>query len=155
MILDQTANACLYAAISPGIGRVLEMLQDTDLMDRADGRYEIDGSNLFCLVQTYTTRTADQCKLETHERYIDLQWMVRGEEAIGHCHPEGLEIQQPYDAELDRTFYHPREGMSEIRLQAGMFAIFFPHDAHQPCLQADGPGEVRKIVFKIRVRHGC
>jgi YhcH/YjgK/YiaL family protein len=36
-------------------------------------------------------------------------------------------------------------------LDAGMFAVFFPEDAHMPCILADGPEAVKKVVIKIAV----
>jgi len=39
-----------------------------------------------------------------------------------------------------------------LRLPSGMFAIFFPHDVHKPCIAPDGVvALVLKIVVKVAV----
>ena len=51
MILDDLSNASLYYGVAPGVGKALRYLLDTDLEQIAEGRYEIDGDNVFALVQ--------------------------------------------------------------------------------------------------------
>ncbi|WP_369461599.1 YhcH/YjgK/YiaL family protein [Thermoclostridium stercorarium] len=50
--------------------------------EKEDGRYEIDGNDVYALVQSYTTLPSDQCKWESHDKYIDIQYIVRGKEII-------------------------------------------------------------------------
>lgn len=151
MICDKIENAQQYAGLSPRLAGALEVLGNRELIHRVDGRYEIDGDKLVCLVQRYRTRPAQECNLEAHKKHIDVQLIVSGEEIIRHAHTEDLEVRQPYDEASDKTLYLPHEKMSQARLGSGMFGIFFPHDAHMPCLQADGPAEVHKVVVKVRI----
>ena len=48
----------------------------------------------------------------------------------------------------DITFY---EGLATdyLTVKPGMFAIFFPEDAHAPGVTPDG---VRKVIVKVRVK---
>ena len=151
MICDRLTNARLYAGLGAGITRALDALSDPVLQSQPDGRYDIDGDRLYCLVQRYTTRTADRCNLESHRKYIDVQLIVSGEEEILHAEPDGLAVRQHYDPAVDKALYHPVEGMTRLRLRGGQFVVFFPHDAHMACLQAGGPREVHKIVAKVRL----
>jgi YhcH/YjgK/YiaL family protein len=41
--------------------------------------------------------------------------------------------------------------MSQFVLMPGIFAVFYPDDAHMPCCFVDKPEQVRKIVIKVRV----
>jgi YhcH/YjgK/YiaL family protein len=151
MIVDRIENADLYAALSPRFTMAFAALRDPAFINQPDGRYEIDGDRLYCLVQRYTTRLPEKCNLEAHRRYIDIQLMVSGEELILVAPAGGLELRQAYDLESDKALFHPREGMSAVRLPALGFALFFPQDAHMPCMQADGPAEVHKAVVKVRI----
>jgi len=40
---------------------------------------------------------------------------------------------------------------TQLPLEAGMFAIFFPQDIHRPCMQIDGPEKVKKVVIKVKL----
>ncbi len=151
MICDRIENASLYAGISPFLARAFDALKDSVLVNGPDGRRDIDGDNIYCLIQRYRSRPPVECKLESHQNYIDVQFVLSGEEVIRHAHRDSLEVSQPYDSAKDRALYVPRDGMSSVWLDAGTFAVFFPHDAHMPCLQADGPADVHKVVVKVRV----
>ena len=81
MIADKMENASLYRAVLPGVARALEILQGA-FVHQASGRYEIDGDEMFGIVQRYTTRPLEKCNLETHRKYIDVQYVTSGEEAM-------------------------------------------------------------------------
>ena len=52
-----------------------------------------------------------------------------------------------YDEERDIQFF---AGTGDLFKIEGMFAVFFPHDAHMPSLAVQGAGEqvVKKMVIK-------
>jgi YhcH/YjgK/YiaL family protein len=148
MIADSLANADLYLGLGPRFRQAFNFLRSTDLDRLPVGKTDLDGASLFVSVQEYTTKPAMQGSWEAHRRYIDLQCIIQGVERIGHAL---LDRMKPgaYDAAGDLL---ELSGAGEsLRLQAGDFAIFFPHDAHMPSLAADEPGRVRKIVVKIAV----
>ena len=81
MIFDTLENIKNYE----GLGRVytaLEFLAKTDFSQMELGRYELDGGNILYMVQTYET-DPDKTISEAHKKYIDIQFMVDGEEIIG------------------------------------------------------------------------
>jgi biofilm protein TabA len=149
MILDKLDNAGVYALLSPGFAKAFTVLGDASFLNQPDGRYEIDRDRIYALVQRYTTRPPEKCNLEAHRRYIDIQLIVTGEELIRVAPAQELELRQQYEAGNDKALYHPGGRMSSVRLAARSFAVFFPHDAHMPCMQADGPAEVHKVVIKL------
>ena len=151
MIVDRLENADLYLASSPRFAKAFDALRNPRFVHQPDGRYEIDGDRIFCLIQRYTTRPPEKCVVESHRRYIDIQLVVTGVELVRVAHPEGLETTQAYDASSDKALYRPIETMSAVRLGAENFAVFFPHDAHMPCLQAGEPSDVHKAVVKVLV----
>jgi YhcH/YjgK/YiaL family protein len=151
MIVDKIENAGQYASVLPDMARVLELLSNSRLLHQPDGKYLFAENRIRYLVQRYATKPAEACKLESHERFIDIQLVVRGEELVGHSFRDSLQIAAPYDSEGDKTYYvHKVPGeMNLIRLSAGHFAIFFPQDAHMPCVQGDASCDVHKIVVKV------
>ncbi|MDR3711112.1 MAG: YhcH/YjgK/YiaL family protein [Capsulimonadaceae bacterium] len=150
MILGKVEHANRYGAISDGIAKALRIISSEDLSARAIGRYEIDGDNLVMLVQEYDTRKRSEGVWEAHRKYIDLQLVLTGEESMGRADIADLHSRKPYDAALDVELF---DGDGDyFRVPAGSFAIFFPNDAHMPCLATEESAKVRKVVFKIAAK---
>ena len=151
MITDTIENAAQYENLSEAITKGLKILSDKNLINQPDGRYDVDGNNLFFLIQRYTTKPLEQGRLEAHQNYIDIQYVVSGQELIGYAPAPLLEIETPYGKDNDVVFYAKNDKITNLKLDSGMFCIFYPVDAHMPCCQLNGPTDVHKIVVKIRV----
>lgn len=149
MILDKIENADSYKCISENLKKGFEFLTNTDLQCIEIGRYEIDGKDVFALVSEYDSKPHRDCRLEAHLAYTDIQYIVSGKEAIGFSTLKNQEVTLPYNAEKDIVFYSGET--TQLILEAGMFAVFFPQDVHRPCIQIDGPEKVKKVVVKVRV----
>ncbi|MGQ7189587.1 YhcH/YjgK/YiaL family protein, partial [Escherichia sp. HC-CC] len=50
--------------------------------EKAPGRYELQGDNIFMNVMTFNTQSPVEKKAELHEQYIDIQLLLNGEERI-------------------------------------------------------------------------
>jgi len=151
MIVDKIENAHLYANLSDRLTKALEILKNKSLIEKDDGRYDVDGDNLYYIVQRYETRPADQCKLEAHKKYIDIQFVAAGEEILGYTPLENLETSQPYNEAKDIVLYKMPAKISIMKLGPGMFCILFPQDAHMPKCHLDSPSNVHKVVVKIKI----
>jgi YhcH/YjgK/YiaL family protein len=149
MIADRLDRAALYYNQSPRIKRALEWLQAADLNALPVGRVDLDGDNLFALVQEYDTKHMDDGIWEAHRQYLDVQYVVRGRERFGYVPVEALTVTKPYDAEKD--YLNGKAHGSFLYGATGMFFIVWPGDAHMPGMQVDGPEPVRKIVVKARL----
>ena len=146
MILDSTINAERYYTLLPRLRRVFDYIATTDLAQLEVGRHDIDGDNLFVNVSELELRPLEAAHLEVHNRYVDVQVVVGGEETFGwsercNCH----RAEGEFDAERDILFYEDRP-QTFYTLRAGQFTILFPEDAHAPML---GEGCVRKLIFKV------
>jgi YhcH/YjgK/YiaL family protein len=150
MISDTIKNRHLYTAISPRIKSALEYLSKTDFSGMEPGRIELDGDNLFVLVQKYDSLPIDQGKWECHRKYIDIQYIADGIEKIGFTNIGNMAVKTEYNPEKDVAFL---SGDGDyVTLTKGSYGIFFPEDAHQPKIAPDNtPGKVTKVVIKIKV----
>ncbi len=149
MIIDHIENSSLYFPLGERIATALRALQTADLLRAEPGRHEIQESEVFALVQKYETKPRKLGVWEAHRRYIDVQYVVSGVEVIGHAHLPNLSVTKPYTDKEDILF---AEGDGNfLTVSAGMFVIFFSHDAHMPSLAAGTPGPAHKIVVKVRV----
>ncbi len=148
MILSKIEQAYRYADCHHGLSRGFEFLQTTKLDGLPVGKHEIDGGRLFAIVAHDQGRGREGAILEVHRRYIDIQYVVSGNELIGWQPLASCSvIKQAYDSETDLAFFLDRPP-SWFELAPRSFAVFFPEDAHAP-LAADGP--VHKIVVKVAV----
>ena len=112
------------------------------------GRFDIDGSHLYALVQEYPTKPIEQGKWEAHRKYIDIQYMVSGKERMGFANINTLQ-QGIYSAEKDLL---QMEGTGNfVDVFAGAFVIFFPEDGHMPGLNAGVPEIIKKVVLKVKI----
>lgn len=149
MILDKLENASLYAGISENLKKGFEFLRNTDLSTLEIGKYEIEGTAVFALVSEYDSKKPQDCRLEAHQTYADIQYIVSGREAIGYAFLNNQDILVPYSTEKDIVFF--TGDTTALTLESGMFAVFFPQDAHRPCMQIDGPEKVKKVVVKVKM----
>ena len=151
MLLDQLENAGLYGALGQRIAKGLALLNDQSVLNAAPGKYEVDGENIFYMVQEYETLPVEDGQLEIHRKYMDIQFVVSGTECIGYALLEGLTETMAYDGENDAALYEHVPSMSKLILKQGMFAIFWPNEPHMPCRRIDEPVKVKKIVVKVRI----
>ena len=149
MILDLLANSTAYEKLHPGFSSAFYFLRKTDLATISEGRYAIDGERIYAIVQEYDTKPLAEGFLETHTRYIDIQYLIAGEELIGYAPLTDQAVHTPYDNDKDISFL--KGAADPIRVQQGQFAVFFPHDAHMPGRTAGAPAHVRKVVIKVSV----
>ena len=150
MIVDRLENRGLYNGLQRGLRLGFEYLA-AFAPETPDGRYTIDGEQVFALVQSYDTAPATEKQFETHRRHIDIQYIVSGRERILHAPFGPLEVETPYDDDRDAVFYRDPAASTSILLAAGDFAVFHPHDAHKGGCMAGGREAVRKVVVKVHV----
>jgi len=148
MIIDQLENLGQYGDIRRHL-QVMDILRNRPFDEMEPGRYDIEGDSLYFMLQRYDTTPVDQGKLETHENYIDVQYVVRGEEMMGYAPRDVMAIESPYDPEIDAAFYHLPERMTLLRLRPETFCVFYPQDAHLPGRCLETPQSITKVVIKI------
>ena len=150
MILDKLKNIDLYSCLSAGIDKAINFLQETDFSNFQTGTVEIDGENIFAIISGYQTKDQKSCRLEAHKKYIDIQYIFSGSELIGYAPLNNQTVIEKYDEEKDVVFFEGETSL--MKLDAGMFAIFFPDDLHKPCINAsENPETVQKVVVNIKV----
>ena len=150
MIADTLKNRHLYGSLSPRIKDALDHIAKTDFSAIGPGKYELDGANLYVLVQAYDSIPLEQGKWECHRDYIDIQYIVEGIEQIGFGNINNMQVSTEYNAEKDIAFLTGEGDL--VTLGEGSYAIFYPEDAHKPKLAPDNkPGAVKKLVVKIKV----
>jgi len=117
-------------------------------------KYYLQGEDMFAMVTSYETRSPEIAVLESHRKYLDIQTVIKGREGMAWFPASELAVKQPYDEQKDVEFYHcPDLRIAHANIFPGIFAVFFPHDAHMPSLMiGDVPECVKKVVVKVNVK---
>lgn len=149
MICENINSTKNYSSINKNFEKAFEFLKHNDLKELAVGKYEIDGDNVFASVQEYITKTEEEMNWESHEKYIDIQLIVEGQELMGYAPVEGLEVKEDLRPEKDFIIYKETLRGSNINFTNGDYAIFFPEDAHRPGCAVGECSKVKKIVVKV------
>ena len=148
MVYDRIENARRYETLHELFAQAFAVLRRPDLADLPAGRHELHGDSIYLVIVRKEGTGREKAVLETHRRYIDIQFSIRGTDAIG-WKPAGdcALVTQPYDASKDIAFYGDAP-VAWTPVAPGMFTIFFPDDAHAPMV---GDGILHKAVVKVAV----
>ena len=146
MIKDRLENAKTFYSLSDRIKKGLEWLKNNDLNSLDCGRYYIEEDNIYANVDEYETKT--DAKYEAHRKYIDIQYMVEGEEYVGVTDLNNCTTCIEYDEEKDLEFFNAKDDFQTLK--TGEFFIFYPQDAHKPCINKDKI-KCKKVVVKVRI----
>ncbi len=150
MILDSLKNFKTYTGMHERFALVADFLDKTDLAAMADGKYEIDGKNVFVTVGTFALKDPAVAALEAHDNYIDIQVVVRGTEGFGwRFREECAAPRGEMNLEKDIIFFNDRPSAT-VTANGGEFVIFFTDDAHAPLTGTGKPEDVRKCIFKVK-----
>ena len=150
MILDKYENRNLYTCINPQFKKCFDYVDEYLKNPVPAGTYEIEGRDLYVMVQDSQTRTEGM--LEVHNKYIDVQVLIDGEEKVYCDWRDKLETEVPYNEEKDAEFLKDGEGNIEFTFAGGEFMILYPHDAHKPAMICGDKQTVcKKLVFKVKI----
>lgn len=147
MIIDKLENIGMYASVNPLFAQAIEFLKSTDLNAHELGKVVLKEGELFVNFAAARPKTKDDAKIETHNNFIDIQIPLTGTELMGYMPRTDL-AEAEYNAEKDVTFY-PGHAADYLTVKPGMFAIFFPEDAHAPGVTEV---ELKKVIVKVRVK---
>jgi YhcH/YjgK/YiaL family protein len=151
MIKDNLLHIDYYNYLAPGIYWGLKYLKDTDFSTMENGKYEIKEGKVWAIVQDYNSKPESEGKFEAHRKFVDIQFIVEGEEKIGVGNLEEFEEATQYDEEKDIIFLNPKEDakVEFKKVIAGEYMILMPKDVHMPSIAVESTGFVKKVVLKV------
>ena len=148
MILDVLEYAAKYEALSPYFADAFAFLRRDDLRELADGQYEIVGRSFFATVVHQKGKAVEEAKLEAHDEYIDIQFVIQGTEQMGWKSRGEIDVPAEKPEEFPDVYFYDDIPASWNTVLPGSFAIFFPEDAHMPLISND---EIHKVILKVAV----
>jgi len=132
------------------IESALRIIKNLNFTTLKCGKYVVN-DDFFYLVQEYETKPSKDADFEAHKKYVDIQYLVEGQERIEITSTVFLGIKTPYDSEKDVVFLKGPKYAGSVELKAGSYAIFYPKDAHKPGIVLNKSQYVKKIIGKIRI----
>ena len=151
MIYDKLDNISFYKGISTDIYEGLLFLNAAS-KDLENGVYVLN-PRVKAIVSEYTTKKINEHGYEAHREYIDIQYLIFGEEKI-YCLPlEYLKEIKPYNEEKDAAFYYKEASINpqELLIGNGYFTVLYPQDGHMPQMCINEPNKVKKVVVKVKL----
>ena len=114
---------------------------------------KIISPDTYANIEEYTTKLRENCRLEAHKKYTDIQILLEGPEELAFTNIDGLKISEDYNAERDIMFFEcPDRVLNKVVLKSGYFALLTPDEAHQPQVAYNNqPSRVKKVVIKLSV----
>ncbi len=146
MIIDSLTHLKDYVSLNPLFQDVVDFISNIDLKEQKQGIVKIKGDDLFANFTIAEGKTKDQAKLETHDYMIDIQIPIGTTETMGYI-PRSKLPHSVYDSQKDITFYEETPD-NFFNVNVGEFVIFFPQDAHAPCISNEE--QIQKVIFKVK-----
>lgn len=150
MIAGDTAVLSAYKNQLPEkLYHYLEKVKALDFASLDDGRRDLDGKDYFS-IETNPTEPAVMRRMEGHDKFIDIHYLVSGEEWIGVMPKHMSPGQKESYPERDLYFYEGEGEETKVLLKPGRFLVCFPEDLHRPlCAGPEGCLTVCKVVVKV------
>ena len=134
--------------IDKKIEKYTDYMKNLKVTEKDIGKHVVD-SDFFYVVQKYLTKNSEECELESHRKYIDVQIMLKGTEVIQIADTSKLSIKKEYDDKKDVVYWHTKNAMNQVLLREGDYIILYPEMAHKGAIKLDESEEVLKIVGKV------
>ncbi|MDO4295528.1 MAG: YhcH/YjgK/YiaL family protein [bacterium] len=125
-------------------------IAEHDVANMEVGTYEIQGKDIYAMVQNITTQPTEERRPEKHDLYLDIQYIISGTERMGYVPYTGKEEVLENPENKDVIFYKNLKNESFVDVTEGCYCIFFSNDIHRPGCAAKEPEAVRKVVVKMK-----
>lgn len=146
MIVCTFKELSRYEPVIPGLREAMDAVNAMTAW--VPGTIPLSGGNRI-LVQEGVTNCAQGRTFEAHRAYLDIQYIVEGQETVGWAPLDSLTETVEFDTDRDIGFY---EGQADfVRIGAGNCYVVFPEDAHMPGVHLDEPHAYKKLVMKLKV----
>lgn len=149
MIIGSLTQVKRFEALHPDFKKVFGYVLSKDWQEVPAGKIILEKDKIWVNVDELMGKNEEAAKLEAHNRFIDIQIPLLQEETFGWEARERLATEEKggYQVDKDILFYRDRPSLY-FTLSVGDFVIFFPEDAHAPCI---GNGKMKKIVVKVKL----
>ena len=144
MITGNIRDAEKYFSVHKDFKTAFEILSKLTV-EVENGSHKMEGLT----VNVSNLTKNDSKPFEAHRKYIDLHFIIEGEEDFGYAN---INYAAPTTEYNEADDYLLLEGeKARVRIKTGDFVITFPEDAHAPALIGGCGDTVKRAVVKIEV----
>lgn len=138
-----------FSYMEKGILECFDYVKEHDLLQYEKGSHPIDGDRLFVNVVEYETTAVENRFWEAHKQYLDVHFMLEGEEQIDLNFIGNMDVKEF----VERDDFLPMDGdkNASVILRAGDFLVCYPNDGHRTAVAVNGPEKIKKAIFKVRI----
>ncbi|MBO5154529.1 MAG: YhcH/YjgK/YiaL family protein [Eubacterium sp.] len=149
MIFGNINNLKEFPFLEEQIKECFAYAKSHDLNSYEKGSHEIDGDRIFVNIVEYTTTTPKERFWEAHKNYLDVHLMIHGTEQIDLNFIQNMDVKEF----VEKDDFLPMDGEknSSVILRDGDFQICYPSDGHRTAVEVNGPEQIKKAIFKVRI----
>ena len=151
MIIDLLKNAKRYYGLGQRFRKAFIWLETVDFSTLTpEQRICIDGEDIYATLYEYETCDPASIQLESHCRYVDIQYTISGKESFGYVLEGPVQACTEYNQEKDFQFF---SGIRDsVTAMPGSFYLLWPEDLHAPrCICRGQKDFVRRVVVKVKL----
>ncbi|MDN8551764.1 N-acetylneuraminate anomerase [Citrobacter werkmanii] len=149
-MISDALNSLPSAGLHPVLQQAITLAIAANPQEKTPGRYTLQGENIFMNVMQFTTQSPEHKKAELHQQYIDIQMLLSGEERILFGMTDSARQCEEMHIEDDYQLCSQIADEQAMVLKPGKFVIFMPGEPHKPGCAVEEPGEIKKVVIKVR-----
>lgn len=146
MIVCPWSDLKRYAPVIPGLEEAMEVVAGLPNLEPAT--YPLSNGGKI-MVQVGKTKPWAGALLEVHHNYLDIQYVVKGEEVVGWAPTQTLTLSGEFDTVKDKGMYGGEN--DTLRIREGYCYVVYPEDAHAPGKYLEESNDLTKIVVKLKL----
>lgn len=113
------------------------------------GKVILDGENAFISFSENSLKKAEVARLEAHDKYIDLQLVLKGSEKIGITNRDECSSITEDRLSTDDVVFYAEDKQTYVSLAEGEYLVIPTQTAHAPCIESETCTHDIKAIAKI------
>lgn len=147
MIYDKLEN--LYSYLTEEESNVIRPFIMSVSVDMEEKFYPLN-DDVYARVMSYNTLLENECEIESHKIYTDVQSSIIGCEGIDVFRATDIISSAEYNVDNDTTNHIANIAVARTINLQGMFTMLFPGELHRPKISVINYPFVKKFVIKIK-----
>lgn len=145
MIICKLSELEHYKKESANIKTAIDYVLSHDLKELPFGKTIIDGESVYINKSQIETKSENEIPYEVHEKYIDLQIDLEGDENIFLTNDTSCLIRE-YDEENDYALYSSPLNSTVLNLDNSNCTFLFPGELHKPGVKRNTEKTIKCVV---------
>lgn len=149
MIFGNVNHIDEFSYLEKGVKECFEYAKEHDLKSFEKGCHKIDGDRFYVNIVEYETTSAENRFWEAHKDYLDIHFMLDGEEQIDLNFIKNMALKEY----VKKDDFLPMDGdkNASVILRNGDFLVCYPNDAHRTAVAVSTSKTIKKAIFKVQI----